>query len=79
MKKQHKNTVKSLISKKGYWKGFLVASKVNPVHIDGGWHLGFIVTLTSLDDLEKTIEQFSYYNCNNELGNRVSFYEKLTN
>jgi hypothetical protein len=76
MKKQHKNTVKSRITINGHWTGFLVANKVNPIHIEGCWHLGFKVTVNSLDELENAVERFAYYNCNGELGNRVSFYEK---
>lgn len=76
MEKQHKSTVKSLIAKNGYWTGFLVASKVNPANIEGCWNLGFKVTVSTIEDLEKTVERFAYYNCNSELGNRVSFYEK---
>ncbi|MCM3068567.1 hypothetical protein NKR17_20090 [Priestia flexa] len=76
MEKQHKSTVKSLIAKNGYWTGFLVASKVNPAHIEGCCNLGFKVTVSTIEQLEKTVERFAYYNCNSELGNRVSLYEK---
>ncbi|HDR8412846.1 TPA: hypothetical protein QC286_000186 [Bacillus cereus] len=76
MKKQHKNTVKALIAKNGYWTGFLVANKVNPDHVKGCWHLGFSVTVSTIEELDKAINRFSYYNCNSELGNRVSFYKK---
>ncbi|HCO79989.1 hypothetical protein [Bacillus sp. (in: firmicutes)] len=76
MKKQHKGTIKSIIKRQGHWTGFLTANKVNPRHINGCWQLGFKVTFTSLEELEKTVDRFAYYNCNGELGNRVSFYEK---
>jgi hypothetical protein len=59
-----------------HWTGFLVANKVNPAHIEGCWHLGFRVTVTSIGELEKIVERYPYYNCNGELGNHVSFYEK---
>ncbi|MFC8560224.1 hypothetical protein [Peribacillus frigoritolerans] len=55
MEKQHKNTVKSLIAKNGYWTGFLVANKVKPVHIVGCWHLGFRVTVYSIENLIKPL------------------------
>ncbi|BCC56122.1 hypothetical protein FO499_21195 [Bacillus anthracis] len=76
MEKQHKNTVKSLITKNGCWTGFLVAKKINPAHIEGCWHLGFRVTVSSIEKLDEAIDKFVYYNCNGELGNHVSFYKK---
>ncbi|MFZ3591514.1 hypothetical protein ACOI1C_20370 [Bacillus sp. DJP31] len=76
MEKQHKNTVKSLITKNEYWTGFLVANKVNPAHIEGYWHLGFRKTVSSIEELDKAINRFAYYNCNREVGNHVSFYKK---
>lgn len=76
MEKQNKNTVKSLIAKNGYWTGFLVANKVNPVHVKGCWQLGTRVKVSSIEELDKAINRFAYYNCNRELGNRVSFYNK---
>ena len=69
-----KSNVKTTIGKEGYWTGFLVANKMHPAHINGLWCLGMRVTVTSLEELECTIEKFAYYNCNNELGNLVAFY-----
>lgn len=74
MKEQNKNTVKSIIAMNGRWTGFLVANKVNTVNVDGCWHLGFRVTITSLIELEQSVERFTKYNCNGELMNLVSFY-----
>jgi len=74
MLRQHKNTVKATIRKEGYWTGFLVANKVHPAHVNGLWCLGMKVKITSLEELENVIAKYAYYNCNNELGNRVTFY-----
>ena len=74
MLRQHKNTVKATIRKEGQWSGFLVANKVHTGHVNGLWCLGMKVKITSLEELENVIAKYAYYNCNNELGNRVTFY-----
>jgi hypothetical protein len=75
MIRQPKRTVITAIKNNGKWTGFLTANKVSPAHINGPWCLGMKVTFTSLEELEKTVEKFAYYNCHGELGNRVPFYE----
>lgn len=40
------------------------------------WVKGFEVEVDSLEEFEKIVNSFSYYNCNSELGNRVHFYVK---
>lgn len=52
------------------------SKKINPAHIEGCWHLGFRVTVSSIEKLDEAIDKFVYYNCNGELGNHVSFYKK---
>ncbi|WP_371068832.1 hypothetical protein [Sediminibacillus sp. JSM 1682029] len=70
----NKSNVKTIIRKDGCWTGFLVANRVHPVHIEGLWYLGMKVTIIILEELEHLIARYAYYNCNNELGNRVAFY-----
>ena len=76
MKQQELKTVKSTITTKGRWSGFLVANKRDTRTNDGCWYLGFKVTLTSLVELEKTVERLTHYNRQSELKNLVSFYAK---
>lgn len=33
-----------------------------------------VITQDEITDLDKFINSFQYYNCNNELGNRVAYY-----
>ncbi|MDQ1147040.1 hypothetical protein QE429_003867 [Bacillus sp. SORGH_AS 510] len=75
MKKLSKSAVKSSINKNGLWTGFLVTSKLNPFQISGCWSIGFKVSITNLDDLERALVRFTYANSNDEVGNSIFFYE----
>ena len=67
----HKAKVKSKIRKDGYWRGWIVASNVNGWHIDNGWHIGFAIEVKSVDELDKAMKEYAWYNCCSELGWRV--------
>lgn len=71
MKKVTKHRVKKVIREKGTWKGMLIPSNCYP---GGFWVKGFSVELTQ-ESLERTINEFEYYNCNSELGYYTHFYE----
>ena len=71
----HKNTVKAKIRKTGKWSGYIAPNKASPYHIVGGWHLGMKISVASEKELEDTLRDFEYYNCNYELGYRVKFWE----
>lgn len=75
MKKLTKTQVKKIIRDTGKWAGYIVPCKVNTFHIVGGWGLGMKVEFTDLEEMEKTLNSFTYYNCNSELGNYVAFYQ----
>lgn len=74
----HKNTVKAAIRKNGEWSGYIAPDKVSAFHVNNGWHIGMPVTFYNLDQLETTLNDFSYYNCNYELGYRVRFWAVLS-
>ena len=76
MKRLHKNTVKKIIRDTGSWKGYIVASNVAEYHINGGWHIGSEVEVTSIDELDRAMASYAYYNCCYELGYRVVCYSK---
>lgn len=76
MKRLHKNTVKKIIRDTGSWSGYIVASNVAEYHIANGWHIGCEVTVNSIDELNKAMAEYAYYNCNYELGYRVACYSK---
>ncbi len=59
MLRQHKNTVKATIRKKGYWTGFLVVNKVHPAQVNGLWCLGMKVTVSSQVELENLIAKYA--------------------
>ena len=59
---------------------FIVGAKVSPAHIVGGWGLGFLVGEREYNDPEvsfdRLINNWAYYNANNELGYYPAFYVK---
>lgn len=77
MKKLTRTQVKAILKKEGSWRGYLAGNKVNPFHINDGWHLGQEVVFHSLDEMEKEAEAMLLSLCvyTPELGNRVAFYE----
>jgi ribosomal protein L5 len=74
MQPVHKATVKAAIRNQGTWTGYIAPNKVSAFHITGGWHIGCKITVTTLEELEDVVDNFSYYNCNSELGQRVRFW-----
>lgn len=68
MKRIHKNTVKATIRKTGKWKGYICTNKCYPT---GFWNIGYPITVSSIDELNKAMDNYSYYNCNYETGYRV--------
>ena len=74
MKPIHKSKVKAMLRRGVSFVGYIAPCNVNSFHIAGGWHIGMRVEFTSIEEMEETIREFSYYNCNNELGNRVRFW-----
>lgn len=70
-----KTQVKSAIKKHGTWKGYIAPCNVSPFHIRGGWCLGMPVTFGNLSEMDETINGFTYYNCNHELGYYVAYWQ----
>ena len=58
LKKMTKREVKKQIRETGAFTGYLCGNKVNPFHVNDGWHLGMHVTETSVESLDDTIERF---------------------
>jgi len=75
-KKLTKTQVKSLLKKGKAFEGFIVGNKVNPYHFFNGWHLAFNAKFESVEDLEKTVSNWNYYNANNETGMYCHYYCK---
>ena len=48
----------------------------NKVRVDNMWIQPFEVNNNHNDSLDSIINAYAYYNCNSELGNRVSFYRR---
>ena len=76
MKSINKNTVKAQIRRGKSFIGYIAPSNVNSMHISSGWHIGMRVEFTSIEEMEKALSEFSYYNCNSELGMRIRFWVK---
>lgn len=75
LKKVTKATIKALIKKEGKANFIICPSKCFP-NFGHPFNMACEVTACSVEELEKKINSFVYYNCNNELGNRVHFYIK---
>lgn len=78
MEKLTKSQVVSKIKKEGKWTGWVVPSKSypNPGH---PFNLAVKKTFYAYDivdtkDFEKFLNEFSYYNCNAEVGKNIHFY-----
>lgn len=76
MQRIHKATVKAMLRKGQKWEGYIAPSNVSYFHIKGGWHLGHRVTVSTVEELERYMREFAFYNCNSELGNRVVCWEE---
>lgn len=70
----HKNKVIAMLKNGQPFVGYIAPSNVNSYHIDKGFGIGMRVKFTSVEELEKTVRNFAYYNCNAELGHRVRFW-----
>jgi hypothetical protein len=70
----HKSTVKAMLRKGKTFKGYIAPCNVNRANVNGMWHIGMPVKFTSIEEMEEIIRDYSYYNCCNELGNRVRFW-----
>lgn len=71
MKKISKRIAKNMFNKG--LEIILCPSKLNP---NGIWFSGISVTNENEKDLEKILNNFSYYNCTKETGLRINFYTK---
>ena len=71
MKKVTKTTVKKLIKDNGSIEISLIPCKAN---LNSIWISPIKVTISSLEELERTVNEYSYYNCNNEVGNYPHYY-----
>ena len=76
MKTVHKSTIKAQLRKGKPFTGYIAPNKVNSFHIVGGWHIGMDVTFSTIEEMEKIIANYYYYNCIPELGMRVRFWVK---
>lgn len=85
----NKHSVLKAVRTKGLWMGYIAPSKVVEYHVNDGWHLGHLVTISQgrdnqyyvvswhneYNELESWINNFSYYNCNSAIGQRIRFWE----
>ena len=69
MRKITKNTVKAIIRKDGKIEVRMYPCKANIMLVSG-----YPILITSLDELERIDNEFTYYNCNSEMGYYPSFY-----
>lgn len=72
MRKLTKTQVISLL-KKGECEIGFVPCKAN---LNSMWISPMWLTLASVEDFEKAINEYTYYNCNKEVGNYPHFYVK---
>lgn len=71
LKRVNKTIIKSIIKKQGACTVNMLPCKVR---LENMWMSPYEIKLTSLEELEKTINQYAYYNCNNELGYYPAYY-----
>ena len=71
MKKVTKATVKKLIKDNGSIEVSLIPCKSN---LNSIWISPIKINISSLEELERTVNEYSYYNCNNEVGNYPHYY-----
>lgn len=72
MKKLTKAQVKKVLKNETVEVGF-VPCKAN---LNSMWISPMWLTLASVEDFEKAINEYTYYNCNKEVGNYPHFYVK---
>lgn len=73
MKRIKKMTVKAAIRKQGQITVGLLPCKANPMSV---WMSPYWMTFYNVTDFEKTVNSFTCYNCNNELGKYPAYYIK---
>ena len=71
MKKITKTEVKRIMKKEGNIRVGLLPCKMSP---NGVWMTPTWLTISSVEELDKWTNEYSYYNCNAETGKRVSYY-----
>ena len=84
MERTNKHTVLKEVRNNGEWKGVIAPSKARP---GGPWNLGHEIAIRKDNfkyfvwngeesmELESYLNNFAYYNCNSELGQRISFWK----
>lgn len=81
MKKLTKTQVVSRINKHGRWEGYICPSKCSPRNDSSAFNMAMKVTFDKVQlgrgGVDKILNEFSYYNCNSETGNRIHFYEEV--
>lgn len=50
---------------------YILASKMNPNNV---WMPPFMINNSNESELDKILNSYSYYNCNQETGNGINFY-----
>ena len=71
----HRNHVLGLLRNGKPWSGWICADKVNAWHINKGWHIGAWIEVATVAEFREYIDNYTYYNCNWELGYRVLCWE----
>ena len=71
MKKVTKATIKKELRINGKVKFNMIPCKVG---LNSAWIQPVEKEVTSIDELEKAINEFEYYNCNNEVGRYPHYY-----
>lgn len=74
--KQTVTQVKAEINKKGFWEGYICPSKCYPAP-NHPFNVSIRVRMLTIKELEETINNYAYYNCNYELGYKVHYYKAM--
>ena len=57
------------------FKGFIVGNKVNTFHFFGGWHLACRLEKETLEEMQSSLNEFSFY-LDPELGSHPAIFLK---
>lgn len=93
LNRQRKQTVLKTVRDKGRWTGFIAPSKVNEFHVNSGWNIGCKITIlkdnykyfvmkddgSTSCELDQFLASFKWFNCNNELGYGITYWEDEVN
>ncbi|WP_078598620.1 hypothetical protein [Evansella clarkii] len=58
LQKVTKAQVRKVIREKGSFRGFICGNRVNPAHINDGWHLGMQFEAKNVRDFQERVDNF---------------------